>query len=292
MKRIITLFISFLSLASFAQDICKEVKNENIEFKYFNNHLFSISQSTLSKFDQNYNLIKQIELEGKIVDLQFIDGQFYILHTNKISIYDQEFSLEDEIVLKLNNSSVHDLPTSLAISQEKIYVGHGEHQLLVINKNDLTQEKYQYPLPHAKSQRSKVTGLVIHESNLIMLLDNITYDFSTNKRAFEGVLVIALNDLKSAKPISIRQEVEAHHEGSLFISGGKLYSQHLHIVFELDIKKLLTGKYFYPQRRLFNFDGKNIYGRATVINKNIVGCFRKYEPQTDSFILSFDSFKI
>lgn len=292
MKRLVIIITLLLNCSLFANDFCKDIKNEQVEFKNLNGSLFSFTNFKITEFENNFSIKQQIDINDKIIDLKVFNDKIYVLHEDKVSIYTKEFILLNQISIKMSIFSKHDLPTSFELHENKIYIGHGERGLVVINIDDESQEIYSYPLPHASTQRSKITGIAIHGQFLIMLFDNITYDFNTDKRAFEGVVISSFDNLKSGHAISIRQDREAHHEGNLYISGNKLYSQHLHILFELDIKKLLNGKYFYPQRRLFNFEDQYIYGRATVINKNVIGCFRQYEPETDTFKLSFNTFKI
>ncbi|EQC47470.1 hypothetical protein [Bacteriovorax sp. Seq25_V] len=297
MKRVLLIaMLSFAVVASNLNEFCSEHRNKSlgeISFFHVNNNTIATVANKLHLFDSNQNLINSVEFDQPIVDVKTQnDVTFVLLATKIVKIDNTDLNPLQTYDLSLQATNKNELPHGFTLKDDKFYIAYGTHGLVIFDPLKSEVNVFQYTLPHDKGQVSKATGVAVNGNELILLFDNVTYDFSTEKRAFEGIVQTNINSLNNYKAISIRADREALHEGNLYISGNKLYSQHLHILFEYDLKKLQKAKYFWPQRRLFNFGGKQILGRADVVDKNVHGCFSSYDPSSDSFSALFNIFKI
>ncbi len=297
MKRALLIaLLSFVVAASNLEQFCSEGLNKSlgeISFFHLDEATLATANNSLHLFDENGVLLISKSFDQPIIDISTSNNSTYVLLPSKIiKINNVNLNTEDSYDLKLVVQSSNDLPHGFTIKDETFYIAYGKHGLVKMNMNDRELKIFSFTLPHDKGQISKTTGVAINGTDLFLLYDNVTYDFSTNKRAFEGVVMTSLEQLNNYKAISIRADREALHEGNLYIRDGKLYSQNLHILFEYDLNKLKKAKYFWPQRRLFNFEGNQILGRATVKNKTISGCFKNYDQSTDSFTSFFSTVKI
>lgn len=170
----------------------------------------------------------------------------------------------------------HEEAQDLAIVNGVIYVAHGSKGVVKIDPmSGSILDQRTFDLPHDTGHISTATGISSVNNLLYVMMDNVTYNFSTKKRAFEG-LVILNESLNQEKVISIRQSREALHYPKSFATNEFLISRNLHNLYFYDMKKMNKARSLWPKRRLYNFDGLMLASNPAFYNNEVSGCFSKY----------------
>ena len=238
-------------------------------------------------FNENKNEVSfTMNFDKRIYDLQEDEEYIYaltkdrVLKINKISKKVQEMRTLESPPLKRKEFALE-----IELIHHKIYVAHGSHHLVVLDKDSgeiLTKKNFSLP-HHSNGHQSALTGLVKFEDRLLLSFDNITYDFANKRRAFEGLVVADIETLKQEKAIQINWKREALADPSLDIYEGKLYSQNLEILFQYDLNRAIQSKVFKPNKRYHSLNKSTILGRAFVQDGKIKGCFQKYHVEKGVF---------
>lgn len=201
---------------------------------------------------------------SELVRLSFFDGQVEAIKKYPT----HNLSVEPE---KYNKAY------GLSVDEKSVYIAHGG---LGIVRFDIQDEK---PIEHinpdvnpGNSHRSYTTDLIVINDKLYLGMDNITYDFNSKTRAFEGYAILNKSDFKLVKRIPINQKREALFEPKLFYNKAKnemiMSTWYLHFTNKLD--KLEKSNLFVPERRIYRYKKGKPIGLASVKNGQITGCFR------------------
>ncbi|OUR95487.1 hypothetical protein A9Q84_16775 [Halobacteriovorax marinus] len=300
MKALVLILLTFSQYsiaATYLEKLCKDAiitidgrSSQNLIKLYEGSSTFIFGKTRkngnfITKLDNDE--IKTLDqLDLKIHDLKESGDKLYALSNNSILVLDK-LSLNELTIFKTSKDNIslkHQRASEIEIIQDKIFIAHGSLGLIVLNKKTGEMVDHnEYSLPHKKGHISRATGLAIWEDKILLAYDNVTYNYGSKKRAFEGLLVADLITLEKIKTTSINTRREALHEPSLDFVDGKLFSQNLHLIFEYDLNKLLKAKYFWPMKRRWFFDGHEIIGKPLLSNGKIRSCFKKYNSNLDTF---------
>ncbi|EQC51568.1 hypothetical protein [Bacteriovorax sp. DB6_IX] len=237
--------------------------------------------------------VETIPFDYKVMDMKEVGNQIFLLQPQNLMVLDKE-TLKLEGLYKTTHQYLekkHQIAREFEVLGDQIFIAHGSFGLSVLDKKtgEITKEAI-FNLPHGPNQISQATGIAISKEHIYLSYDNVTYNFGTKKRAFEGLLVLD-HELNKLKALSIKQNREALHEPSLSIVDGKLYSQNLGHIYVYPTKNILKAKNFWPKRRLFKFNNESqLLGKPIIKKDKLKGCFSKYNPERDSFSAFFDIF--
>lgn len=290
MKRI--LMLSLLSLCTYGQTSLDKACNNLIErdqdmvktikpiLKTYDHNLVMITKrGDIQIFDlDTKKRTDEFSIDLKINDFVIIDHTIWAVSNREL----HQISLETNEVIESYPTSYTDLPLSSKYERAKaitksgdlLYIANGERSLAVFDTSllKLVNER-KLSLPQVGTHRSWVTGLSIFEGKIYVGIDNITYNFSTKKRALEGIAIYDVNSLERLHIVSIRQNLEAYHEPKLFTYKGSIISNNLFLYFFNDAKRLLKQKKITPQRRLYKFEAGVPIGTLTPYGDSFIGCF-------------------
>jgi hypothetical protein len=231
---------------------------------------------------QTFDLHTQNELNSFSIDTKVND--FIVTEKNIWALTDSELlqvSLENNEVTSsypttfgILGDSKYEVAKTITKNNHLLYISNGEKSLTVFDTNllKLINEK-KLSLPQEGNHRSWITGLSLFEGKLYAGIDNITYNFSTKKRALEGIAIYDAKTLERLHIVSIRQNLEAYHEPKLFTYNGSIISNNLFLYFFNDAKKLLKQKKITPQRRLYRFNSGEPIGTLAPYKDSFIGCF-------------------
>ncbi len=244
---------------------------------------------------ENDTLKERILTEYLPLDTKENDGYIYTLFANQIIVRDA-LTLNVVMKIKTTKNSItnkHQAASELHIVDNNIYVAHGSLHLVVIDKKSGSIiNNTKYDVQKKPSHVSRMTGIEVYNGTIYMMFDNVTYDFSDQTRAFEGMLNVDLKTLKPTKQIWINQRVEALHEPSLQRDGENLYSQNLHLVFNYKVKNLNRLRTLRPNRRLYNFDNFKLLGSPIISQGKIKGCYTKRYTEPDPVTSLYYEFQL
>jgi hypothetical protein len=305
MKAILALMIGLSVYASTnLQNFCKDsiksegsmLQKDEVNFYKGKDRTFAYGRS--HKIGNYLKVFKgeseeTIPFDFKIMDMKEVGDKIYILQPQHFMVLNSS-TLALEALHKTTHQFIekkHQIAREFEIIGESVYIAHGSFGLVVLNKNTgLITKEAVFDLPHAKNHLSSATGIAVAKDRIYMAYDNVTYDFNTKKRAFEGLLILD-HELNKLKAIPIKQNREALHEPSLSIIDGDLYSQNLEHIYVYSTKKIMRAKKFWPKKRLFRFfDGARLMSKPIIEKDKLKGCFSKYNPDTDSFSAFFREF--
>lgn len=310
MLKVIQLLVisSLFSHASFAdthmEEVCKNsitvngsmVSKDDINFYKGAERVYTFGKSHtkgyfLSVFHNGP--LKELSFQFRPYDLKEKDGKIYILFGHEIKVLDKNnFGVINTFKTSAKKiSKLHELASELEVTEDKIYIAHGSLGLVVLKTEDgevLHEKKFE--LPHSNSHISRATGIALQADRIYLAYDNVTYDFNSKKRAFEGLLISDLQ-LNRLKTTSIKVKREALHEPSLDIIDGMLVSQNLTNIYVYKMNNLMKDKWFWPRKRLYNFDGFNFLGNPYLENGLIKGCFSRYDQHSEEFQVKYNEVK-
>ena len=227
--------------------------------------------------------IVKLNLKGEIRDIKLENEIVYILIGTELRVYDisqLKFVSNIRTLPENYEYTKYIIPFELTVSENKIFIAHGEIGIIQVAKENLVIEKVLniiVPQPHS-GHRSLFSGVAFNNDQLFIGVDNITYDFGKKKRAFEGVVVFDLEKNKNTKVISVNQRQEAYHEPSMIFSDRKLYINNLNLYFEHGLKNIMnTRRYLRPDKRIYNFKPGYLVNKGFIKNGHMHGCFEERE---------------
>ncbi|MFG1493747.1 hypothetical protein [Halobacteriovorax sp. ZH4_bin.1] len=279
MKQI--LLVVIISLIAFASEanldsFCASKKGDTGHYKSGDNY-YIFKGPFLYKFEEEQ--IRLIFSKYEIRSVKEYNGKLYILTPDYIfvhSLNDYEFitsfpSTNQKIVKK------HQTAQDMTIMNDKLFVAHGSLGLIKIDLTAYSIESiHSFDLPHDPSQVSTATGIDNDGEKIFVMLDNVTYNFSTKKRAFEGLVVLD-NNMNQDKVISIRQNREALHMPKAIVHDGYLVSKNIQNLYFYKISDFAKAKTLWPKRRLYDFAGDDLASTPAIIDGKVIGCFNQYD---------------
>jgi WD40 repeat protein len=280
MKRI--LLLSLFCLSSFAQNslnqACSEIKKPMT--RVLGETLFMASKSgEIRSFDLKTNkLITTLNIEKRINDFEVLGNTLWAISNNELHMIDlssgQVMGSFPTSYDDLEMNSKYEVAKAITSKDHLLYIVNGEKSLAIFDTDllKITKER-KFSLPQKGNHRSWATGISIFGDKLYVGVDNITYNFSTKKRALEGIVIYDIETLNRDHIVSVRQNLEAYHMPRLFTYKGSIISNNLFLYFFNDAKKLLKQKKITPQRRLYQFDSGEPVGSLAPYGNTFVGCF-------------------
>ena len=240
--------------------------------------------------DLNTELIREFKFNGFIQDLILLKNEFYVLTETELYKMNREFGYEEARIRTIPSHLRYGRSYNargLFISDTKIYLAHGIHGVVEIDKQTnkiLRVFKPTVPQPMAELI-STVTDIEGRDGELYLSYDDIS--LVRNGKAFEGILIYNLSSDSTKKIIPVNQRREAYHMSNLVMLKERFVVTNLHLNYIHDLKKLDSDRFMNPSKRLWKYSLGKIIGRAFINEDAINGCF--YDDLTN--IISTGSFK-
>lgn len=246
--------------------------------------LFRIVAQNIRGYSSVYFFFKEVQaspihifISDYIIDFVRVDSSLYVLTFEGLREYDFSSGIllgeYPTYELKTKSFNKYELPTALAFGNGKLYITHGELGLSSFNietRNLDSQVDFKIEQDHG--QRSWATGIAFYNDQLYVAFDNITYDYNSKKRAFEGIVVFD-DELNTVFKRRLNQAREAYHEPYLSIDKSHLIMRNLDLNFIFTFKSIFQTKGLRPLKRIYNYDGHRPLGILSYKSKRIEGCF-------------------
>lgn len=288
MKYLLLFIMSFTTLAN-SDHFCQVKKGGTTHYKTPSSHyifkginLYRIENETTRLIPTKYPIKAVREFEDK---LYILTGEYIFVRS--LNDFTHQFEIK---TTKVDLIKKHQEAQDMEFLNGALYVAHGSQGVVKIDPRSgeiLSHRKFD--LPHEPSQISTATGISSINDKLYVMMDNVTYNFSTKKRAFEG-LVITNDELMAERIIPIRQSREALHYPKSFATKKFLISRNLQNLYYYEMKKMNSARTLWPKRRVFNLGGLQLSSNPALINGEISGCFSKYKD--DKFTYHYRTFKM
>lgn len=286
MKQLVLfIFISLMALTSSANldEFCEAKQGDTGHYKSGDNY-YIYKGAYLYKFEQDQ--IRLIFSKYEVRAVKEYKGKLYILTPNHIFVrnlndysFNTSFATTDQTIVKS-----HQQAQDMTIADEFIYIAHGSLGLIKISiASQAIETTHEFTLPHEKGQISTATGIDYSQGKLFVMLDNVTYNFSTRKRAFEGLVMLDQN-LNQIREIPIRQNREALHMPKAIVANGFLISKNIQNLYFYKISEFDRVKTLWPKRRLFDFDGVDLDSTPAIENGKVYGCFNQYDGKSFKYM--------
>jgi len=284
--------------SNLAQGLCEETMVSNKRTLQFINgddseiaYIYSDRINSLLKLvDINSNLIREFEFKGSIQDIILLRNEFYVLTETELYKMNREFGYEEVRIRTIPSHLRYGRSYNargLFISDTKIYLAHGIHGVVEIDKQTnkiLRVFKPTVPQPMAELI-STVTDIEGRDGKLYLSYDDIS--LVRNGKAFEGILIYSLALDSIEKIVPVNQRKEAYYLSNLVMLKDRFVVTNLHLNYVHDLKKLNSDRFMSPSKRLWKYSLGKIIGRAFINEEAINGCF--YDDLTN--VISTGSFK-
>ena len=299
MKRILLLFT--LSLCTYAQTTldraCDNLIDRTQVGVKVNKPILKVDQDKLymssrfgdiKSFDLKTNqLIQEFSINEKINDFTVTSETIWAITNHsllKIDIESGDILKEFPTSLEAVKSTKYEVAKAMTQKDHLLYIANGERSIALFDPQleKIVNEK-RLELPQENAQRSWATGISIAQDYLYLGIDNITYNFSTKKRAFEGIAIYNRFTLERVHIVSVRQNLEAYHMPRLFTYKNSIISNNLFLYFFNDAQKLLKQKKITPQRRMYQFSAGKPFGTLTPYGDHFIGCFNSESRSRATF---------
>ncbi|MEH0861954.1 MULTISPECIES: hypothetical protein [unclassified Halobacteriovorax] len=273
---VLAIFISSVSAQASLDQFCKSKKGDTGHYKNGDNY-YIYKGAFLYKFEEDQ--IRLIFSKYEIRSVREYDDKIYILTPDYVFVHrlgDYEFvtsfpTTDQQMTKK------HQTAQDMAILNDKLFIAHGSLGLIKIDLlGNSIESNHQFDLPHERGQVSTATGIDTYNGRLFVMLDNVTYNFSTKKRAYEGLVILDEN-MNQQRVVPIRQNREALHMPKAIISGGFLISRNMQNLYFYKLSELDRVRTLWPKRRLYDFAGVDLDSNPWISNGQVYGCFNRYD---------------
>ncbi|MFG1500758.1 hypothetical protein ABMA70_11180 [Halobacteriovorax sp. XZX-3] len=278
------LLVVIISLIAFASEgnldsFCASKKGDTGHYKSGSNY-YIFKGPFLYKFEEEQ--IRLIFSKYEIRSVKEYKGKLYILTPDYVFVHNLN---NYEFVTSFPSTHLpiiqkHQSAQDMTIMNDKLFIAHGSLGLMKIDLSSYNVESaHNFDLPHDSSQVSTATGIDNDGKRIFVMLDNVTYNFSTKKRAFEGLVILDEN-MNQDNVLSIRQNREALHMPKAVIHNGFLISKNIQNLYFYEISELNKIKSLWPKRRLYDFAGDDLASTPAIVDGKVYGCFNQYDGLT------------
>lgn len=286
MKQILlVLVICAITLSTYANldTFCESKKGDTGHYKNGDNY-YIYKGPFLYKFEDDQ--IRLIFSKYEIRSVREYGKKLYILTPDYIFVHglgDYEF-ITSFPSTNQTISKKHETAQDMAILNNKLYIAHGSLGIIKIDlQSNSIESTHFFDLPHETGQLSTATGIDTDSRRIYVMLDNVTYNFSTKKRAYEGLVILDEN-LNQERVVPIRQNREALHMPKAIISGEYLVSRNLQNLYFYKLGNIDRVKTLWPKRRLYDFAGVDLKSNPWITNNKVYGCFNLYNGKDTKYM--------
>jgi hypothetical protein len=300
MRFLILFFLSVNALAStqldnffrgkVANDLCQQAKvnNGNISRTYLKMIksdeadvyfvFYKKGVSTLTGIDIITEKKTEIEVEGQIVDVVFTKSEVYFLAETEVYVIDRATNRLKDRFSTLPRSyqyKKYAMARGLYIANDEIYIAHGTYGVSVIDKITGAHIKFINPaVPQPMSAHiSTLSDIEGKDGVLYFVYDDVT--LARKSKAFEGLMLYDLKNLKPIKTIRVNQKVEGYFQPNLTMLEDDLIISNLNLNYRHQLSKLNRDKLMKPQQRIWKYETGVLIEKGLIKENKVYGCFEE-----------------
>ncbi|MFK8137183.1 MAG: hypothetical protein AB8E15_02375 [Bdellovibrionales bacterium] len=175
----------------------------------------------------------------------------------------------------------YNFASGLAVKNSLAYIAHGELGISVVDLNLMKPIlMIENDFNPGTTHRSLISDVEIAGNKLIAGVDNITYNFSDETRAFEGLAQFHLSNLSLSSLHRVNQKKEAYHLPKLYVDGQNLIVHNMFLLFVHPLKRLKSEKLLQPVKRIYTYKFGKPVGRPFIQSGKLSACFHKHTRET------------